>query len=113
MAARAHLIGIRIDGAERWQSMMLWLAWRVVFSRLPQRLLELEYSETYHFEREGLTFLSLNVLLSDNCLDNVIQGAELVAVHKGRYYKRDDGLALGPGPFVAAIEYATGAKVFC
>ncbi|EPB71212.1 HAD hydrolase family [Ancylostoma ceylanicum] len=40
----------------------------------------------------------------------VLNGAELVAVHKGRYYKRDDGLALGPGPFVAAIEYATGAK---
>ncbi|KAK6759018.1 hypothetical protein RB195_016316 [Necator americanus] len=40
----------------------------------------------------------------------VLNGAELVAVHKGRYYKRGDGLALGPGPFVAAIEYATGAK---
>ncbi|VDO04261.1 unnamed protein product [Haemonchus placei] len=34
----------------------------------------------------------------------------MVAVHKGRYYKRADGLALGPGPFVAALEYATGAK---
>nr|CDJ95594.1 Haloacid dehalogenase hydrolase domain containing protein [Haemonchus contortus] len=40
----------------------------------------------------------------------VLNGAQLVAVHKGRYYKRADGLALGPGPFVAALEYATGAK---
>ena len=27
-----------------------------------------------------------------------------------RYYKRQDGLALGPGPFVSALEYATGAQ---
>ncbi|KAJ1346335.1 Haloacid dehalogenase-like hydrolase domain-containing protein 2 [Parelaphostrongylus tenuis] len=38
----------------------------------------------------------------------VLNGAQLIAVHKGRYYRRADGLALGPGPFVAAIEYATG-----
>ncbi|VDM63024.1 unnamed protein product [Angiostrongylus costaricensis] len=40
----------------------------------------------------------------------LVLNAHLVAVHKGRYYRRADGLALGPGPFVAAIEYATGAK---
>ncbi|XP_059159275.1 haloacid dehalogenase-like hydrolase domain-containing protein 2 isoform X2 [Physella acuta] len=34
-------------------------------------------------------------------------GASLIAIHKARYYKRNDGLALGPGPFVAALEYAT------
>ncbi|KJH52342.1 HAD hydrolase family [Dictyocaulus viviparus] len=40
----------------------------------------------------------------------VLNGARLVAVHKGRYYRRSDGLALGPGPFVAAIEYATSTE---
>ncbi|CAG0913194.1 unnamed protein product [Notodromas monacha] len=39
-------------------------------------------------------------------------GASLIAVHKARYYKRNDGLALGPGPFVAALEYATGSKAY-
>lgn len=33
-----------------------------------------------------------------------------MAIHKGRYYSKGDGLALGPGPFVAALEFATGAK---
>lgn len=33
-------------------------------------------------------------------------GAQLIAVHKGRYYKTEEGLALGPGPFVTALEYA-------
>ncbi|CAM1295061.1 HDHD2 (predicted) [Pycnogonum litorale] len=35
------------------------------------------------------------------------EGASLIAIHKGRYYRRSDGLALGPGPFVTALEYAT------
>lgn len=39
-----------------------------------------------------------------------MNGADLIAIHKGRYYSRGDGLALGPGPFVAALEYATGKK---
>jgi ribonucleotide monophosphatase NagD (HAD superfamily) len=34
--------------------------------------------------------------------------AELIAIHKGRYFKEADGLSLGPGPFVAALEFATG-----
>ncbi|KAH8410426.1 hypothetical protein KR215_005521 [Drosophila sulfurigaster] len=34
---------------------------------------------------------------------------KLVAVHQGKYYKRADGLALGPGCFVKGLEYATGS----
>lgn len=34
----------------------------------------------------------------------------LIAIHKGRYFARKDGLAMGPGPFVAALEFATDAK---
>ncbi|KAF4513954.1 UNVERIFIED_CONTAM: hypothetical protein B566_EDAN018190 [Ephemera danica] len=40
----------------------------------------------------------------------LLDGASLIAIHKARYYKREDGLALGPGPFVAALEYATGVE---
>lgn len=49
-----------------------------------------------------LHFLHLSRLLLD--------GAPLIAIHKARYYKRKDGLALGPGPFVTALEYATDTK---
>lgn len=38
----------------------------------------------------------------------LMNGADLIAIHKGRYYSRGDGLALGPGPFVSALEFATG-----
>ncbi|VDK50208.1 unnamed protein product [Cylicostephanus goldi] len=37
-------------------------------------------------------------------------GAQLVAINKARYYRRGDDLALGAGPFVAAIEFATGKQ---
>ncbi|XP_053971783.1 haloacid dehalogenase-like hydrolase domain-containing protein 2 isoform X1 [Hylaeus anthracinus] len=36
----------------------------------------------------------------------LLDGASLIAIHKGRYYKRPDGLALGPGAFIAGLEYS-------
>nr|XP_045626068.1 haloacid dehalogenase-like hydrolase domain-containing protein 2 [Procambarus clarkii] len=40
----------------------------------------------------------------------LLEGAPLIAIHRARYYKRSDGLALGPGAFVAALEYSSGCK---
>lgn len=40
----------------------------------------------------------------------LLDGAPLIAIHKGRYYKRSDGLALGPGAFVSGLEYSSGCK---
>lgn len=34
----------------------------------------------------------------------------LIAVHKAKYFAdKDEKLSLGPGPFVTALEYATGS----
>ncbi|KHN86318.1 Haloacid dehalogenase-like hydrolase domain-containing protein 2 [Toxocara canis] len=41
----------------------------------------------------------------------LLNGAKLIAIHKGRYYQRKDGLSLGPGPFVEALQFASDAKV--
>ncbi|TRY86265.1 hypothetical protein DNTS_015838 [Danionella cerebrum] len=40
----------------------------------------------------------------------ILDGAPLIAIHKARYYKKKDGLALGPGPFVTGLEYATDTR---
>jgi HAD superfamily hydrolase (TIGR01458 family) len=40
----------------------------------------------------------------------VIEGAELIALQKNRFWLTSSGLALDAGPFVAAIEYATGVE---
>ena len=42
----------------------------------------------------------------------VMDGAELVALQKNRYWMRSDGLSLDVGPFVAAIEFATGSDAY-
>jgi HAD superfamily hydrolase (TIGR01458 family) len=42
----------------------------------------------------------------------VMDGGELIALQKNRYWKRADGLSLDVGPFVAAIEYATGRDAY-
>ncbi|CAD6197336.1 unnamed protein product [Caenorhabditis auriculariae] len=40
----------------------------------------------------------------------VINGAELIAIHKARYFKTKDGLSLGPGAFVTGLEFSTDRK---
>ncbi len=43
---------------------------------------------------------------------HVIDGADLIALQKNRYWKRADGLSLDVGPFVAAIEYAARCDAY-
>ncbi|MGZ4174248.1 MAG: HAD hydrolase-like protein, partial [Solirubrobacteraceae bacterium] len=43
---------------------------------------------------------------------HVMDGAELIALQKNRYWLRTDGLSLDVGPFVAAIEFATGSEAY-
>jgi HAD superfamily hydrolase (TIGR01458 family) len=52
---------------------------------------------------EHFTYDRLNAAF--RCL---MDGAELIALQKNRYWRREDGLALDAGPFVAALEYASG-----
>lgn len=40
----------------------------------------------------------------------VVDGAELVALQRNRYWLRADGLSLDVGPFVAALEYAADVE---
>jgi len=40
----------------------------------------------------------------------LIGGADLIALHKGRYWQTGDGLQLDIGAFVAALEYASGKE---
>ncbi len=41
---------------------------------------------------------------------HVLEGAELVALHRNRYWQTADGLTIDAGAYVAALEYATGAQ---
>jgi HAD superfamily hydrolase (TIGR01458 family) len=53
--------------------------------------------------REGFTYARLDAAF--RCL---MEGAELVALQKNRYWRSGGELSLDAGPFVAALEYASG-----
>ncbi len=54
---------------------------------------------------EAITYDNLNSAF--RCL---MEGAELIALEKDRYWMADDGLSLSAGPFVQALEFASGKK---
>uniref|UniRef100_A0A1A9WGT8 Haloacid dehalogenase-like hydrolase domain-containing protein 2 n=1 Tax=Glossina brevipalpis TaxID=37001 RepID=A0A1A9WGT8_9MUSC len=56
--------------------------------------------DEFYYENLNKAF---NILLTT-------KDAKLIAIHEGKYYKRKDGLALGPGCFVKGLEYAAGVK---
>ncbi|KAM3845195.1 haloacid dehalogenase-like hydrolase domain-containing protein 2 isoform 2-T2 [Vipera latastei] len=58
----------------------------------------------------GLAPEQFNYQTMNKAFRLVLDGAPLIAIHKARYYKKKDGLALGPGPFVTGLEYATEQK---
>jgi phospholysine phosphohistidine inorganic pyrophosphate phosphatase len=43
---------------------------------------------------------------------HVMDGAELIALQRNRFWLRADGLSLDVGPFVAALEYATAREAY-
>ena len=46
----------------------------------------------------------------NHALRLILEGAEILALEQDRYWQESDGLVLSTGPFVAALEYATGKK---
>jgi HAD superfamily hydrolase (TIGR01458 family) len=52
---------------------------------------------------EGFTYDRLNAAFR-----LLVGGAELLALQKNRYWRTQEGLSLDAGPFVAALEYASG-----
>lgn len=54
---------------------------------------------------DNFTFENLN-----RAFNFLLKGAELIAMEKDRYWRTSKGLELSAGPFVTALEYATGKK---
>ncbi len=48
--------------------------------------------------------------LLNELMNQVLEGAEIIALHKGRYHQGESGLLLDSGAFVAALEHATGKQ---
>ncbi len=51
---------------------------------------------------------SFNFARMNKAFRAVLNGAKLIALHKKRVWRTEDGLYMDAGPFVVALEYATG-----
>lgn len=51
-----------------------------------------------------------NAALLNKAFRLILGGAEFIALQKNRYWKTAEGLTLDAGPFVVALEYATGRQ---
>lgn len=81
--------------------------WKQIF------LFSLFHNIIEHFSRYFSFFFRTNLMILLNMMNvSVLMKAEskLIAVHEGKYYKRADGLAVGPGFFSHGLEYATSKK---
>lgn len=50
--------------------------------------------------------------LLNELMAQILDGADIIALHKGRYFQTAAGLQLDSGAFVAALEHATGKKAY-
>lgn len=48
--------------------------------------------------------------LMNDVFNLLMQGAQLIAIHKNRFWQTEDGLQMDIGGFVEALEYASGTK---
>lgn len=55
-----------------------------------------------------LTKTKKNLLFPSSILLN--KNHKLIAIHEAKYYKRGDGLAIGPGCFTKGLEFSSGQK---
>uniref|UniRef100_A0A914W991 Haloacid dehalogenase-like hydrolase domain-containing protein 2 n=1 Tax=Plectus sambesii TaxID=2011161 RepID=A0A914W991_9BILA len=116
--ARLVRIGFTIDRDEIFTS--LTAAKRFVLQHQLRPMLLLEDVAAEDFEGinrtnpnavvVGLAPSQLNAERMNEAFRLIQGGAQLVAVYKARYCKRPAGLALGPGPFIQALEYAADTK---
>ena len=71
------------------------------------QILSIEYIIKYR-----VTLLSIGTDTLFHCEFRILykKEAKLIAVHKAAYFKVPKGVMLGPGPFIEALESATGKK---
>ena len=119
----AKLIGVGIEAAEEEcltapMAAASWLkqrgADRISLLLDPDTFVEFQAFEIDDEEPEYVVLGDLGDKWSYSTLDRafraIMSGAELVAIQRNRYWKKGDRLSLDAGPFVAALEYATGKK---
>ncbi|RHZ63726.1 hypothetical protein Glove_328g25 [Diversispora epigaea] len=68
--------------------------------------------EPYNAVVVGLSPSNFNYDMLNKAFRFLINNPEapLIAIHKGKYYAEQDGLSMGPGAFVKALEFSSGVN---
>ena len=53
-----------------------------------------------------------NYDLMNELLDDILNGSQIIALHKGRYFETENGLNIDAGAFISGLEYATNTSSF-
>ncbi|KAJ1816075.1 hypothetical protein LPJ75_002148 [Coemansia sp. RSA 2598] len=76
-----------------------------------EQFADIDQSEPHTAVVVGLAPSKFDYQHMNRAFQALLGGADLVGIHKARYYaQQEDKLAMGPGGFVAALEYATDKK---
>jgi HAD superfamily hydrolase (TIGR01458 family) len=102
-APRAAAAWLRGRGARRLMLLLPEATWDEFDAfqrdeRAPEHVVVGDLGASWTYGRLNAAFLAL------------LGGAELVAIHKNRFWNPGDGPRLDAGPFVAALEYASGKE---
>ena len=92
---------LRSRGVERARLLLARESWgefegMTVDDRSPEYVVVGDLAEEWTFE------------VLNGAFRNLMEGAELLAIQRNRYWRTEGGLSLDAGSFVAALEYATG-----
>ncbi|KAL2917856.1 hypothetical protein HK105_202729 [Polyrhizophydium stewartii] len=107
LRARLAALGVAVPPAELFSSLSA--ARALVDARALRPMLLLEDAALPAFDGVPAAPPHSAVVLNE-AFRVLRAGGELVAIHKGRYYARPADIALGPGAFVAALEFAAGVQ---
>lgn len=77
---------------------------RAEFSGFPDHELSPQYIVLGDFEDQ------VSYPLLNSIFNQMMSGAELIALHRGRFWETDAGLKVDLGLFVAGLEYTTGKR---
>ncbi|XP_002067164.2 haloacid dehalogenase-like hydrolase domain-containing protein 2 [Drosophila willistoni] len=119
--SRLCKIGFQLEASEIYSSLSAAVAFVETEKLNPYYLLSDDARQDFPQEDTTRPHDSVVVGLAPNAFNydqlnkafNVLlqqKSHKLVAIHQGKYYRRADGLALGPGCFVKGLEYATGCS---
>ncbi len=119
LAQKLQALGLPVEESEIFSTItatQVYLQMRGIRRIYPvlRREVQAEFAEMFYFDSEKPQAIVIGDIgeawdyeLMDRLFHYVLNGAEIIALHKGKYWQTEEGLKLDIGAFVAGLEYVT------